>query len=409
MSGDSSVVGAVSGSLRSDAPRSVVLAGGVRSAFGRFGGAFKDRTVAGLAEPLVRETLRLSGLKPGDVDHLVLGNTLTTTSEAPFGARKLTLDAGLPISTRSLGVVRACGTGLQAVVSAAEQIQLGRSDVAIAAGSEVYSAAPHVIRSRWGVKRGIPVVEDMLDWAYRDPFDGQYMGETAENLCEVSGIDRDRCDRYSWESQQRTEAARVAGYLAQEILPLPELSIDEFPRPRVTLEDLAKLPAGFRNNGNVTAGNSSGVNDGAASCAVLAEEAAARLGVQPWGRLIDWVVVGCEPHLMGKGPVPATQELFRRNGVGASDIDVAEVNEAFAVVVLNAIDELGLDPATTNPNGGGISIGHPPGATGLRMITAALNELQRTGGRLGLVTMCLGAGQGMAMLVENLRDRAAGN
>lgn len=383
--------------------RSVILAGAARTAFGRFGGALKDYTISGLAEPVVRETLVRSGLDVTDVDHLVLGNTVTTTADGPFASRKLTLDAGMPLECRSLGVVRACGTGLQAIISAAEQILLGRSEVAIAAGSEVYSAAPHTIRSRWGVKRGIPVVEDMLDWAYRDPFDGQFMGETAENLSEVTGISRERSDEYSLQSQQRAEAARVAGYLAEEILPLPELVADEFPRPSVTLEKLASLQPGFRSGGVVTAGNSSGVNDGAAAIAVLDESAAERLNVQPWGRLIDWVVVGCEPHLMGRGPVPATQELFRRTGLGAQDMAVTEVNEAFAVVVLNAIDQLKLDPDTVNPHGGAISLGHPPAATGIRMIGAALNQLHRVHGRYGLVTMCLGAGQGMAVLIENLR------
>jgi acetyl-CoA acetyltransferase family protein len=386
--------------------RSVVLAGGVRTPFGRFGGKLAAYDVSRLAVPVVKEVMRRVGVAPEDVDHLVFGNTIHSTADAPFGARVVTLESGLPITTRSLGVIRACGTGLQAIVSAAEQIALGRSEVAVAAGAEVYSQAPHVIRARWGVKRGVPPVEDMLDWAYRDPFDGALMGETAERLSDYAGIGRERQDAYALESQRRTQRATELGYLAEEILPLPELAVDEFPRPHTTAEKLAGMPTPFREGGRVTPGNSSGVNDGAAAMMVLAEEAAERLGVQPWARIVDWAVVGCEPGLMGRGPVPATQAVFARTGLRAEDIDVAEINEAFAVVVLHAMDELGLDHERTNPNGGAISIGHPPGATGLRMMIAALNQLHRTGGRYGLVTMCLGAGQGMAMIVENLRGRA---
>lgn len=386
--------------------RSVVLAGGVRTPFGRFGGKLAGYDVSRLAVPVVKEVMRRVGVEPAEVDHLVLGNTIHTTADAPFACRVVTLESGLPIAARSLGVIRACGTGLQAIASAAEQIALGRSDVAVAAGVEVYSQAPHVIRSRWGIKRGVPPVEDMLDWAYRDPFDGSLMGQTAEALSDYAGIDRDRQDAYALESQRRTQRAGERAYLAEEILALPELAVDEFPRPETTAEKLASMGTPFRPGGRVTAGNSSGINDGAAAMMVLAEDAAQRRGVEPWARLVDWEVVGCEPELMGRGPVPATRALFERTGLTAKDMDVAEVNEAFAVVVVHAIDELGLDPERTNPNGGAISLGHPPGATGLRMAISALNELHRTGGRYGLLTMCLGAGQGMAMIVENLRGRA---
>lgn len=383
--------------------RETYLAGGVRSPFGSFGGALRDESVSGLATQVVQEAVRRTGLDPSDVDHLVLGNTLTTTPDAPFGSRVVTLDAGLPQATASLGVIRACGTGLQAIASASDQILLGRSEVAIAAGVEVYSQAPHVVRMRWGAKRGSAALEDMMDWAYQDPFDGALMGQTAEALTDHTGISRERQDDYAFRSQRLTQEAVESGVLAEEILPVAGLERDEYPRPQVTREKLAGLRSPFRDGGAVTAGNSSGVNDGAGAISVLSGDAVERLGVEPLARVVDWAVVGCDPKLMGHGPVPSTEALFARTGLGAADMDVIEVNEAFAVVVLNAIDQLKLDPERVNVHGGAIAIGHPPGATGIRMTIAAVNELRRTGGRYALLTMCLGAGQGMSMIVENVR------
>lgn len=383
--------------------RSTYLVGGARTAFGKFGGGFKDVAVSELAVPAVQESLRRAGVEAGQVDHLVLGNTVHTTPDAPFGSRVVTLNSGIGQAAASLGVIRACGTGLQAIASASDQILLGRSEVAVAAGVEVYSAAPHVIRSRWGVKRGVPPVEDMLDWAYQDPFDGSLMGQTAEALAAHAGIGKEEQDEYALASQQRTAAAVKNGLLAEEIVAFAGVDADEFPRPHTTAERLAAMDSPFREGGTVTAGNSSGVNDGAAAVGVVSGEAVERLGLDPVARIVDWAVVGCEPELMGRGPVPATEALFARTGLTADDMDVVEVNEAFAVVVLNAVRELGLDPDRVNRNGGAISIGHPPGATGIRMALAATNELRRTGGRYGLLTMCLGAGQGMSMIVENLR------
>ncbi len=384
---------------------STFIVGGARTAFGKFGGGFKDIAVSDLAVPAVQEALARGGLQAEQVDHLVLGNTIHSTPDAPFGARVVTLKSGLPIRAASLGVSRACGTGLQAIVSASDQIALGHSEIAVAAGVEVYSAAPHIIRgSRWGVKRGVPQVEDMLDWAYEDPFDGAQMGQTAEALAAYAGISKDLQDEYALQSQQRTARATAAGYLAEEIVAFADVERDEFPRPATTAEKLAAMASPFRDGGTVTAGNSSGINDGASAVGVVSEEALSRHGLEPWARIVDWAAVGCEPQLMGRGPVPATEALFARTGLGADDMDVIEINEAFAVVVLNAIKELGLDPERVNRNGGAISIGHPPGATGIRMTLAALNELRRTNGRYGLLTMCLGAGQGMSMIVENLRS-----
>lgn len=379
------------------------LLGGARTAFGRFGGGLRDRAVAELAIPPVTAALQRSAIDPEAVDHLVFGNVLPTTPEAPFASRVTALRSGMRTETACLNVNRACGTGMQAITSAAEQILTGRSQLAMACGAEAFSAAPHAIRSRWGAKRGAPPVEDMLDWAYRDPFGGQLMGETAEALSDLGGIARGRQDAYALRSQQRTALAQEKGYLAEEIVPIGGFDEDEFARPQVTEEDLAALPTPFRSSGRVTPGSSSGINDGGAAIVVAGRSEGERRGLEPWGRLLDWTWVGVEPEVMGRGPVPATRTLFERNGIGPEDLDVAEVNEAFAVVVLHAIDELGLDPERVNPNGGAIAIGHPPGATGLRMTLAALNELHRCGGRLGLVTLCLGAGQGMALLVENLR------
>lgn len=377
----------------------IYVAGGCRTAFGKFGGAFRDATVTDLAVPLVGEVLGRTGLSPDDVEDLVFGNVLPTTREAPWSARIAALEAGIPNGVRTLVVNRACGTGLQAIVSAAEQIGLGRSDVAIAAGAEAFSSAPQVMWSRWGTKRGTPRFEDMLEWAYNDPF-GNLMGETAEKLCDLGDISRDELDAYALLSQQRTEAARVAGHHAAEIVPVLGLAEDEFPRPGVDLERLRQLPSAYRDGGRGTAGNSSGVNDGAAAIAVLSDKAVERLGIEPDGRIVDWAVAGVEPELMGRGPVPATEAVLARTGMGVNDFDVYEVNEAFSAVALYAINELKLDPERTNPNGGAISIGHPPGATGIRLVVSALNELKRTRGRYGLVTMCLGGGMGMSMIVE---------
>lgn len=381
----------------------VYILGGARTPFGKFGGAFTDSSVADLALAPTEAALARSGCDPDDVDHLVFGNVLQTTSDAVFASRAVALRSGMRIETACLNVNRACGTGLQAITSVAEQIQTGRSSIGVAAGAENFSAAPHAIRSRWGTKRGVPLVEDMLDWAYRDPFGGQLMGETAEALSDRSGIGRERQDAYGLTSQQRTAVAAKNGFFDDEIVEMAGIRVDEFPRPHVTREALRGLPAPFGGDARVTAGNSSGINDGGAAVVVASGEAVSQHGLEPWGRLVDWAWVGVEPELMGRGPVPASRLIFERNGIDADDLDVAEVNEAFAVVVLHAIDELGLDPDWVNPNGGAIAIGHPPGATGLRMVITALNHLARTGGRLGLVTLCLGGGQGMAMLLENLR------
>ncbi|GAA4553638.1 thiolase family protein [Pseudonocardia xishanensis] len=385
--------------------RQIYLKSARRTAFGRFGGGFRDQPVTDLAVPVVKDVIARSGLAAEDVDHLVFGNVIATTSEAPWAARITALGAGIPDSVRTVNVNRACGTGVQAVITAAEQIGLGRSEVAVAAGAEAFSMAPSVLWTRWGNKRGVPKIEDMLEWAYTDPW-GNVMGVTGENLAGLGGIGRDEQDEYALRSQTRAEAARAAGYLAEEIHEVGGVAVDEFPRPQVTLSDLQKLRPAFAEDGSVTAGNSSGVNDGAGAVMVISEEAVERHGVAPDGRIVDWAVVGVEAGLMGRGPVPATQAVLARTGLSVGDLDVCEVNEAFAVVVLYAMAQLKLDPELTNPNGGAISIGHPPGATGIRMIASALNQLARTGGRYGLVSLCLGGGMGLSMIVENLRNRS---
>lgn len=382
--------------------KDVYLAGGARTAFGKYGGGFTGASVTDLATPVVHETLRRAALASEAIDHVVFGNVLPSTKTAVWAARVTALAAGIPESSSALVVNRACGTGLQAVVSAAEQVLLGHSQAAIAAGGETFSSAPHMFWSRWGTKRGTPPIDDMLDWAYSDPF-GNQMGQTAENLCAAGQISRQAQDEYGARSQARTEHARQAGYLAREIVTVNGVDADEFPRPHVDYAKLAAMAPAYRSDGVVTAGTSSGVNDGAAAIAVLDATTVAEHSIEPDGRIVDWATVGVAPRLMGSGPVPATERLLARTGLGVADIDVFEINEAFAAVTLYAINQLKLDPELTNPNGGAISIGHPPGATGIRMLVSALNHLRRTGGRYGLVSMCLGGGMGMALIVENLK------
>lgn len=380
----------------------VYLAGTTRTAFGKFGGGYIDASVTDMATPVVKTVLERTGIAADTVDHLVFGNVMATTYTAPWAARVTALNAGIPSSVSSMMVNRACGTGLQAIVSAAEQIILDQSQVAIAAGAEALSHAPHVMYTRWGVKRGVPKIEDMLEWTYRDPF-GNLMGDTAERLAGVGKITRDEQDEYTASSQARTEAARLAGYFDHEIIEVLGVSADELPRPTVGMEQLSRLKPAFSPEGTVTAASSTAITDGGAAIAVFSAAAAERYGVDPDGRIVDWSVVGVEPELMGRGPVPATQAVLARTGLAVADIDVFEINEAFAVVPVYATQQLKLDPELTNPNGGALAIGHPPGATGIRMVGSALAHLQRTGGRYGVVTMCLGGGMGMAMIVENLR------
>jgi acetyl-CoA acetyltransferase family protein len=390
----------------------VVLSSGARTPFGDFGRSLRDVPISRLGVHVVHACLARAGLDASRVDHLVFGNTAPVDHDGLFLSRKVAIEAGLPVESSALSVVRACGTGSQAIVSAAQQIQSGHSDIAVAAGGENYSRVPYLSHEmRWGAKRGPATFVDGLDYVYRCPFTKELMGDTAENLAARFGYTREAMDGWGLMSQQRAGAAMTCGFLARQIAPIdvPEgrgtrrFEHDEFPRPSITREKLASLRPAFRHDGRgtVTAGSSSGVTDGAAALLVASRRAAEANGIPIEARLVDWAVVGVEPAIMGAGPVPAIRKLLARTKLSVSDVDYFEINEAFAVVNLHAERELGIRRDSTNLYGGGISIGHPPGATGLRMTITAMQHLRDTGGRYAVISMCLGSGMGMATLIEN--------
>jgi acetyl-CoA C-acetyltransferase len=395
----------------------IVLSSGVRTPFGDFGRSLREVPLSALGVHVAKACLARAGLDPARVDHLVFGNTAPVDHDGLFTSRKVALLAGLPEHSSALGVVRACGTGSQAIVSAAQQIHSGHSAIAIAAGGENYSRVPYLApQMRWGAQRGPAELVDGLDHIYRCPFTRELMGDTAENLAARFGYTREAMDDWGFMSQQRAGAAMASGFLARQIVPIevPDgkrgtrlFEHDEFPRPHITREKLATLKPAFRKDGqgSVTAGNSSGVTDGAAALLVAGRRAAQEAGIPVQARFVDWAVVGVPPEIMGAGPVPAIRRLLDRNRLAVSDIDYWEINEAFAVVNLHAQAQLGLPRERTNLYGGGISIGHPPGATGLRMTITAMQHLADTGGRYAVISMCLGSGMGMATLIENLQQR----
>ena len=389
----------------------IILSAPARTPFGDFGKSLRDTPLTALAVHAARASLHRSGLRPDDIDHLVYANTVPVDPDSLFGARVISGAMGLPDDVAALTVSRGCGAGLQAIVSAAEQILSGHSSIALAGGAENYSRAPFVLRSgRWGHKRGDQNLQDLLENTYRDPFSREYMGETAENIARAYGYTREQMDDWALMSQQRAGEAIRSGFLARQIAPIERvfegkrsmMETDEFPRPDITLARLQNLRPSFAADGTVTPGNASGVTDGAAFIVVAEVEAAAKRGLQAQARIVDWSTIGVAPSMMGIGPVPAVRKLLARTGLSIAEIDYFEVNEAFAVVNLHAERELNLPRERTNLYGGGISIGHPPGATGLRMTMTAMHHLQDTGGRYAVVTMCIGAGQGMALLLENL-------
>ncbi|MCY7317954.1 MAG: thiolase family protein [Ramlibacter sp.] len=395
----------------------IVLSSGVRTPFGDFGQSLRDVPLSELGVHVVKACLARAGLAATAVDHLVFGNVAPVDHDGLFVSRKIALQAGLPEESAALGVSRACGTGSQAIVSAAQQIHSGHSEVAVAAGGENFSRVPYLAHQvRWGAQRGPFEFVDGLDYIYRCPFTRELMGDTAENLTARFGYTREAMDDWGFMSQQRAGAAMASGFLARQIAPIDvpapgkgkpgvrRFEQDEFPRPQITREKLGTLKPAFRKDGlgQVTAGNSSGVTDGAAALVVARGAAAQAHGVPAQARLVDWAVVGVAPEIMGAGPVPAVRKLLQRTGLTVADIDYFEINEAFAVVNLHAERELGIPKARTNLYGGGISIGHPPGATGLRMTITAMHHLADSGGRYAVISMCLGSGMGMATLIENL-------
>jgi len=391
---------------------SVVFLSGVRTGFGAFGGALKDLSATELGALAGRGALDRSGVEPAAVDHVVFGNVLQTSADAPYLARHIGLKAGVPVDTPALTVNRLCGSGFEAVIQAAQQILLGTSRVVLAGGTESMSQAPHVVRgARWGLRLGPAApLEDTLWEALRDGHCGLSMAETAEKLAAQYGISREAVDCFAAQSQTRAKAAWDAGVFGDEVVPVPvqnrktrqtePWAADEHMRPGTTPEALAKLPPYFRKDGVVTAGNASGICDGAAALVVAGEEFASSRGLPPLGRLVAWATAGVDPTIMGIGPVPASRRALASAGLSLDQMDLVEINEAFAAQYLAVERELGLDRERTNVDGGAVALGHPLGASGARLTLHLLHALRRTGGRYGLGAACIGGGQGAAVVVE---------
>ncbi|MBE3567519.1 MAG: acetyl-CoA C-acetyltransferase [Thermogemmatispora sp.] len=393
-------------------PQDIFIIAGARTPVGVLQGSLSEISAIDLGVVAAKEALRRSKVEPALVDQVVMGNVLQTSKDAIYFARHIALKAGLPIEVPALTVNRLCGSGLQAIVSAAQLLLLGEGQIALAGGAENMTQAPHVIRgARFGFKLGqAPQLEDSLWEALIDTYIGCGMAITAENLAERYGLTREEVDAYALRSQVAARRAQQAGWLAEEIVPVTvrdrkgnavEFSQDEGIRD-TSLEALAKLPARFREGGVVTAGNASGIND-AGACVVLAtEEAVRRHNLQPMARLVSWSVVGVPPEIMGIGPAPAIRQALKRADLRLEDMDRIEVNEAFAAQYLAVERELGLPREKTNVNGGGISIGHPLAASGARLTITLLHELRRHHLKYGVASLCIGGGQGIAAVFENV-------
>jgi acetyl-CoA acyltransferase 2 len=390
----------------------VVFLSGVRTGFGGFGGSLKDHSATDLAAVAGAEALARARVPAGDVDHVVFGNVLQTSADAPYLARHVGLRVGLPVETPAVTVNRLCGSGFEAVVQGAQQILLGESRVVLAGGTESMSQAPHVVRgARWGLRLGPPPpLEDSLWEAVRDAYCGLSMAETAENLGRQHRIGREAVDCYAALSQARAREAWARGDYADEVVPVMlqdrksreprPWAADEHMRPDTTPEGLAKLPPHFRKDGVVTAGNASGIGDGAGALLLASARYAEERELAPLGRLVGWAAAGVDPRTMGIGPVPAARRALERAGLSLDDMDLVEINEAFAVQYLAVERELGLDRERTNVDGGAVALGHPLGASGARITLHLLHALRRRGGRYGLGAACIGGGQGIAVIVE---------
>ena len=389
----------------------VVVISGVRTAVGTYGGSLKDLPPSQLAAKVVQEAVRRSGVQPGEIQHSVFGNVIHTDARDPYMARVAAIDGGLPVATPAFTLNRLCGSGLQAIVSAAQMIMLGDVETAVAGGAENMSRAPYWSNNlRWGQRMGHSQLTDAMVAALHDPFHECHMGITAENLAEKYQISRADQDQLAVESHQRAARAIANGYFKEQILPVEIKSrkttvifdTDEHVRKDVNLADMAKLKPAFKDDGTVTAGNASGLNDAAAAVILTSAEYAKRKGLKPMARLVGYGHAAVEPHIMGIGPVPAVQNVLKRTGLKLADMSVIELNEAFAAQALAVMRELNLPNDKTNPNGSGIGLGHPIGATGCLITVKALYELHRINGKYALVTMCIGGGQGIAAIFERL-------
>ena len=394
--------------------KDVVFLSGVRTPFGTFGGTLKDHSAIDLAAAAARCAVERSGLAPADFDHVVFGNALQTSPDAIYFARHVGLKAGLPIEVPALTVNRLCGSGFEAITQAAQQILLDESGVVLAGGGESMSQAPHVIRgARWGLRLGPPApLEDLLWESLTDPQCGFSMAQTAENLAEKYQLSRREVDEFALRSQQLAKKGWDAGAFEDEVVAVPvkdpktrqmvPFRADEHMRPTTTLEGLAKLAPYFKKDGLVTAGNASGICDGAAACVVASEGVARAKGLKPLGRLVGWAVAGVEPRYMGIGPAPAIRKLLQKTGMTLEQVDLIEINEAFAPQYVAVEKELGLPREKVNVHGGAIAIGHPLAASGTRITIHLLHALRKSGGRFGIGSACIGGGQGAAVMVEAL-------
>lgn len=391
--------------------REVVVVTGVRTAIGDYGGSLKDVAPTELAAQVVRESVKRAKVDPQEVGHVVFGNVIHTEAKDMYLSRVACIKGGLPQETPALTLNRLCGSGLQAIVSASQVIMLGDADVAVAGGVESMSRGAYTLPSlRWGQRMNDGGAVDMMVGALTDPFDTVHMAITAENVAEKWKITREQQDQLAVESHRRAINAIEKGYFKEQILPV-ELKTrkgtvvfdkDEHPRADASLEGMAKLRAVFKKDGSITAGNASGINDAAAAVVLMEKSAAAKKGLKPMARLVSYALAGVDPKYMGIGPVPASRKALEKAGLKIEDMDVIEANEAFAAQALAVACDLKFDMKKTNPNGGGIGLGHPIGATGCIVTVKALYELQRSGGRYALVTMCIGGGQGIAAVFERL-------
>ena len=386
--------------------KEIVILGGARTPMAEYNGHFSDISAIDLAAIAAKEALSRSGVTGEQIDHVIVGNALQTSGDAIYGARHVGLKAGVPKEIPALTVNRLCGSGIQSIINAAEQIQLGEAKTILAGGMENMSQAPHVIRgARKGFKLGQANIEDSLMVALLDTYCGYYMAQTAENLARKYDISREEQDRFALRSQHCAAEAVKSGRLAEEIVAVPVgrkgemVKDDDHIRPDATMEGLAKLKPAFSKDGFVTAGNASGIVDGAAM--VVVTSADNLNGTKPLGRIVSWGIAGVEPEIMGIGPVPATKLALKKAGLKLQDMDLIEVNEAFAAQILAVAKDLGIDESKLNVNGGAIALGHPLAASGTRLVITVLNELKRRNKRYGLATACIGGGQGIAMIVEN--------
>jgi acetyl-CoA acetyltransferase family protein len=388
--------------------KDIVIINGARTPMAEYNGNFADISAIELCALAAKEALERSEVPADQIDHVIVGNAMQTSADAIYGARHVGLKAGVPVPVPALTVNRLCGSGIQSIISGAEQIMLGEARVVLAGGMENMSQAPHVIRgARKGLRLGQGQLEDSLMVALFDTHPGLYMAQTSDNLARKFSITREQQDEFALRSQQKAGAAQQNGFLSEEIVPVAHgrkgetMDRDDHARPDTTLEGLAKLKPSFGKEGFVTAGNASGIVDGAAMVVLTSAEDAKASGKPPLGRIVSWAVTGCEPEIMGIGPVSATKKALERAGMTLDQMDLIEINEAFAGQILAVVKDLDVDESKLNTWGGAIALGHPLGATGTRLVLTLLHQLRRLGKRYGLASACIGGGQGIAMIVEN--------